>query len=172
MRTADVIWQMVKDAGVDTVFMLPGGGCSYLVDALGSSGLNIVSSLHEQGAGYEAVGYAMMKGLGVVLTTSGPGATNAVTPCWAAFADSVPLIVISGQVPTGQIAPAGMRSRGVQEAPTMDIVRPITKIAERAVSGADALELLDVLIHKAKAGRMGPCWMDVPQDVQGMEVAG
>jgi acetolactate synthase-1/2/3 large subunit len=155
---------------VDTVFYLPGGGCGPLVDALGLSSLKAVCCLHEQGAGYAAVGYAQLKGLGVCLTTSGPGSTNAVTPCLAAWLDSVPVVFISGQVMTRWASLEGMRSRGTQEGPTEAIVRPITKKVHRAGYGQGAVNALVAMIETARQGRPGPVWLDVPQDVQGEEV--
>lgn len=169
MRCADAIWEVLS-AHVDTVFYLPGGGCGTLVDALGRSGLRAVCTLHEQGAGYAAVGYAQHKGLGVCLTTSGPGATNAVTPCLAAFVDSVPVVFISGQVMRRWAALDGMRSRGTQEGPTEAIVKPITKRVHRAAYGQGAINALIAMIELAKSGRPGPVWLDIPQDVQLEEV--
>lgn len=169
MRTADSIMQILSEH-VDTVFYLPGGGCGPLVDALGQSNLRAVCTLHEQGAGYAAVGYAMLHGLGVCLTTSGPGATNAVTPCLAAWMDSVPVVFISGQVMRKWQAIDGMRCRGVQEAPIEAIVKPITKQVHRAAYGQGAINALVSMIELAKSGRPGPVWLDIPQDVQGEEV--
>src|SRR5512147_1792056 len=97
MRLADAIFERLK-AKTDTVFFVPGGGAMFLVDALGRSGLKHVSAIHEQGAGFMALGYAMATGrLGVCLTTSGPGVTNAMTACLAAWMESVPVLFISGQ---------------------------------------------------------------------------
>jgi len=152
---------------VDTVFFLPGGGANFLVDALGRSGLKAVAMLHEQGAGYAAVGYAMHKGLGVCLVTSGPGATNAITPCLAAWMDSVPVVFISGQVRTDKLAKGRQRFNGVQEGPTFAMVRPITKDAVIMQNGN--VSRIANLIELAKDRRMGPVWIDVPQDVQAME---
>lgn len=169
MRIADLIFEMVSKE-VDTVFYLPGGGCGPLVDALGQSGLKAVSCLHEQGAGFAALGYAQYKGLGVCLVTSGPGVTNALTPCLAAWLDSIPVMFISGNVPSKQFAKDGMRSLGTQEAPTIALVKPITKDAQliRGVKGARYYT--DLLITTALAGRQGPVWMDIPMEVQGMNV--
>lgn len=169
MKVADAIFERLKQE-VDTVFYLPGGGCAPLVDALGQSGLKAVCCLHEQGAGYAAVGYAQHKGFGVCLVTSGPGATNAITPCLAAWDDSVPVLFISGQVMVKWLAPKGMRSRGTQEAPTIEIVKPITKNAFMPYDGRAALAGLDGMIEIAKAGRPGPVWLDVPMDVQNEEI--
>jgi acetolactate synthase-1/2/3 large subunit len=164
MRIADAIFTRVKEE-VDTVFYLPGGGAAYLVDALGQSGLKAVACLHEQGAGFAAVGYAQHKGFGVCLTTSGPGATNAITPCLAAWLDSVPVLFISGQVMVKWLASEGMRCKGTQEAPICQIVKPITKFTAQARANI-AMQLLERCITTAKEGRQGPCWLDVPMDVQ------
>jgi acetolactate synthase I/II/III large subunit len=169
MRCADALMNVLSQY-VDTVFYLPGGGSGPLVDALGRSNLRGVCCLHEQGAGFAAVGYSMLRGLGVCLTTSGPGATNAVTPCLAAWLDSVPVVFISGQVMRKWAAAAGQRSFGVQEAPTQEIVRPITKFVHRPTSGRDAVNTLRTMILIAKNERPGPVWLDVPQDVQMEEV--
>ena len=169
MRVADAIFARLKQE-VDTVFYLPGGGSSFLVDALGQSGLKAVSCLHEQGAGFAAVGYAQIHGFGVCLTTSGPGATNAVTPCLAAWLDSVPVLFISGQVQVKWLALPGMRSRGTQEAPTIEIVRPITKMAFLPLEARDVLPDLEVAIAQSRSNRPGPCWLDVPMDVQAADV--
>lgn len=166
---AEAIWTRLQRE-VEHVFYVPGGGCGPLVDALGRSRLRAVSCLHEQGAGYAAVGYAQQRGFGVCLTTSGPGATNAVTPCLAAWLDSVPVLFISGQVMVKWLALPGMRSRGTQEGPTLDITRPITKMAVQPHNGMAALVALDTLIDRARQGRPGPVWLDMPQDVQAEEI--
>jgi acetolactate synthase-1/2/3 large subunit len=137
------------------------------VDALGQSGLQAVCCLHEQGAGFAAVGYAQHRGFGVALVTSGPGVTNIMTPCLAAWVDSVPVLFISGQVMTKWLAMPGMRSRGTQEGPTIEMVRPITKAAFMPHDPIDVLPMLDILINEAKRGRPGSVWFDVPMDIQG-----
>lgn len=168
-RCADAIMaELAKH--VDTVFYLPGGGSGPLVDALGLSGMRAVCCLHEQGAGYAAVGYAMLHGLGVCLTTSGPGATNAVTPCLAAWVDSVPVIFLSGQVMRKWTANAGQRSYGVQEAPVEQIVRPITKAVHRGAYPGGVMNALVEYIKLAQSGRPGPVWLDIPMDLAGEEV--
>lgn len=165
MNVSQAIWQRIAQE-VDTVFYLPGGGCGPLVDALGQSGIRSVVCLHEQGTGYAAVGYAQHKGFGVALVTSGPGATNIMTPCLAAWVDSVPLLVISGQVMVKWLAYDGMRSRGTQEGPTIDMVKPITKLCFMPRDPVDVSPALNLLIDEAKRGRPGPCWLDVPMDIQ------
>ncbi len=146
----------------------------FLIDALGRSNLRRVAAIHEAGAGAMALGYAMRTGrLGVCLVTSGPGATNAITPCLAAWTDSVPVLFISGQPRTQTlVGNSGLRSRGVQEAPIVEMVKPITKQAYQPETSAhDCMMALENMIRQCQSGRYGPCWLSIPQDVQGMEYA-
>lgn len=168
-RIADIIWQRIAQE-VSTVFYLPGGGCGPLVDALGQSGINAVCCLHEQAAGFSAVAYGQHKGLGVVLVTSGPGITNCMTPIATAWVDSVPLLVISGQVLTKLMALPGMRCRGPQEIDAVGITTPITKESKTVLNAVDAIETLERMISLCKDGRMGPCVMDTPMDIQNATV--
>jgi acetolactate synthase-1/2/3 large subunit len=165
MRVADVIWQRLKQE-TEVVFFLPGGGCGPLVDALGQSGLKAVSCLHEAGVGWAAVAYGQYRGLGVALVTSGPGITNCITPIAAAWVDSSPLLVISGQVMTKSLALPGMRCRGPQEIDAVGITGAITKQSKTVMTPSEALETLEEMIQLCKDGRMGPCVLDVPMDVQ------
>mgnify|MGYP001608735730 CR=1 FL=1 len=169
MRVADVIFERLKQE-VDTVFYLPGGGSGPLVDALGVSGLRAVCCLHEQSAGYAAVGFAQHHGFGVCLVTSGPGVTNAMTPCLAAWVDSVPVLFISGQVMVKWLALPGMRSRGTQEGPTIEMVKPITKSAVQPKGKIGVVDTLGAMIVFAKKDRPGPVWLDIPQDIQAANV--
>lgn len=168
-RVADAIFERLKRE-VDAVFYIPGGLAADLVDALGYSGLQAVCCLAEQGAGFAAVAYAQHRGFGVCLTTSGPGATNAMTPCLAAWMDSVPVLFISGQVAVSWLAEPGMRSRGTQEGKTIDMVTPITKAAFMPRHPDDVMPMLNILIDEAKSGRPGGVWLEVPQDIQAAKV--
>jgi len=176
MKTSDAIFGILKDY-VDTVFYVPGGGAMHLVDSLGRSGLNAVACLHEQGAGYAAIGYAMARNsLGVCLVTSGPGATNAITPCAAAWTDSAPVLFISGQARSDTlIGDTGLRTRGIQEVDIIPMVKGITKQSAQAgtsgkVSGRLLGFLFTSMIETALANRPGPCWLSIPLDVQAEEV--
>jgi acetolactate synthase-1/2/3 large subunit len=169
MRVADAIFQRLEQE-VDTVFLVPGGGAMYLVDALGRSELHYVAAIHEQGAGFMAIGYAMLKGLGVCLVTSGPGVTNAITACLAAWTDSVPVLFISGQARSDTLAPLGMRTMGVQEGPTIAVVQAITKLSWEPLTPQDVMMNIDNMVDLCQRERKGPCWLSVPQDVQGMEI--
>lgn len=169
MRVADAIFQRVAQE-TDTVYTVPGGGTMFLVDALGRSGLRYVAAIHEQGAGLMALGHAMLTGFGCCLVTSGPGVSNAITACLAAWTDSIPVLFISGQARSDTIAPAGMRSMGVQEAPTIAMVQGITKLSIEFQQYWTIYEHMTMLIGSCKSHRPGPCWLSVPQDVQGMEI--
>lgn len=169
MRVADTIFQRLKSE-TDTVYMIPGGGAMYLIDAVGRSGLRVVSAIHEQGAGYMAIGHAMAsRRLGVCLVTSGPGATNALTACLAAWTDSIPVLFISGQARTEAMR-TNTRARGLQYADIVNITKPMTKLSCEPITAAGAIDALNSMIELCLSGRRGPCWLSVPQDVQGEEV--
>jgi acetolactate synthase-1/2/3 large subunit len=168
MRTADKIFERLSQY-TDTVYLVPGGGAMFLVDAAGRSGLRVVSTIHEQGAGLAAVGHAMVNGFGVCLVTSGPGVTNAMTACLAAWTDSVPVLFISGQART-EAMKGNTRSKGLQYVDTVRMTKPITKESYEPQGGMDALLALDHMIAVCMDGRRGPCWLSVPQDVQAVEV--
>ncbi len=168
MNTSEAIWQIVKQY-TDTVYFVPGGGAAFLVDALGRSGLKHISALHEQGAGFMAIGHAMAtNGLGVCLVTSGPGATNAITPCAAAWMDSVPVLFISGN---SNLHPnKDLRVRGVQAVDIIPVFYHITKWAHRPKTYWDAYDMLNDHLGYTWQDRPGPCWLDVPLNVQSEEV--
>jgi len=171
MRVADAVWQTLKQY-TDCVFMLPGGGAMHLVDALGRSGLRYVPMLHEQGAALAACGYAGISGkLGVVLVTSGPGATNAITGCATAWTDSFPVLFLSGQTAKSQFSDK-VRTSGVQSVNIVPVVKPITKRAYQLIfgnhmNGQDVRDDIHELAQLCMEGRPGPCWLDIPVDVQG-----
>ena len=144
----------------------------YLVDALGRSNLTYVAALHEQGAGYMAIGYSMAtKNLGACLVTSGPGSTNVLSACAAAWMDSIPILFISGQAKsTTLVGSSNMRTKGVQEVDIIPLVTPITKLAWQADGVESLLCMLERMIATCKDRRPGPCWLSIPLDVQGMEV--
>lgn len=166
---ADQIIDEVAQAGVRHVFLIPGGGSMYLVDALGRHPkLEAIAMLHEQGASIAAEAYAQCSGnLGVLLVTTGPGGTNALTGVAAAFLDSTPLLVISGQVKTADSAiGTGLRQLGFQEIDIVEMARPVTKFSERVTRADDAVSVIRRAITVAKEGRPGPVWVDVPLDIQ------
>ncbi len=154
------------------VFLLTGGGAMWLNDAICKSKLDYTCALHEQGAGYMAYGYAHMTNqLGVCMVTTGPGGTNAVTPCLAAWMDAMPVLFISGQAQTNQlIGESGMRYRGAQECDIVSIVEPITKYAVTVKDPSKIKVILGAAIYAATHGRKAPVWVDIPLDIQSAEI--
>jgi acetolactate synthase-1/2/3 large subunit len=172
MRIADLIFKCLEGK-VSCIYMVPGGGSMYLVDALGLSSIRYVSAIHEQGAGFMAIGHAMaIDDLGVCLVTSGPGSTNVLTATAAAWVDSIPILFISGQAKSSSLVGSSqMRSRGVQEIDIIPIVKPITKIAwQLEESYLDIPDIMDSLVYSCLSERRGPCWLSIPLDLQGMEL--
>ena len=152
--------------------MLVGGGSMHLNDAIGKSKITYACALHEQGVGYMALGYAQVKNqLGLCVVTTGPGATNAITPCLAAWMDSVPVLFVSGQVQTKYlVGESGLRYKGTQE---VDIISMVEHITKYSVTVKDPLKIklyLGAAIHAAMTGRKAPVWLDIPLDIQSAEI--
>ena len=163
MTGAEMVIQALIDQGVDTIFGYPGGAVLPIYDALfQQTKIKHILVRHEQGATHAAEGYARSTGKpGVVLVTSGPGATNAVTGMTDALMDSIPLVVLTGQVPTFMIG-----NDAFQEADTVGITRPCTK-HNWLVKETDKLSgVIHQAFHVAKSGRPGPVLVDIPKDVQ------
>ncbi|MEL7177948.1 MAG: thiamine pyrophosphate-binding protein, partial [Pseudomonadota bacterium] len=163
MTGAKMVVQALKDQGVDTVFGYPGGAVLPIYDEIfQQNDIKHILVRHEQGATHAAEGYARATGKpGVVLVTSGPGATNAVTGLTDALMDSIPIIVLTGQVPTFMIG-----SDAFQEADTVGITRPCTK-HNWLVKETDNLSgVIHEAFHVATSGRPGPVLVDIPKDVQ------
>ena len=160
---AQMVVRALIDQGVDTIFGYPGGAVLPIYDALfGEERLRHVLVRHEQGAAHAAEGYARSTGKpGVVLVTSGPGATNAVTGIVDALMDSIPLVVLTGQVATHLIG-----SDAFQEADTVGITRPCTKHNYLVKRIEDLPHVLHEAFHIATTGRPGPVVVDIPKDIQ------
>ncbi|WP_299840020.1 acetolactate synthase 3 large subunit [uncultured Paracoccus sp.] len=163
MTGAKMVIEALRDQGVDTVFGYPGGAVLPIYDEIfQQNDITHVLVRHEQGAVHMAEGYARSTGKpGVVLVTSGPGATNAVTGLTDALLDSIPLVVISGQVPTFLIG-----TDGFQEADTVGITRPCTKHNWLVKDTAQLSQTIHKAFHVATSGRPGPVLIDIPKDVQ------
>ncbi|EEB72082.1 acetolactate synthase 3 large subunit [Phaeobacter italicus] len=163
MTGAKMVVQALKDQGVDTVFGYPGGAVLPIYDEIFlQNDIRHILVRHEQGAVHAAEGYARSTGKpGVVLVTSGPGATNAVTGLTDALLDSIPLVVLTGQVPTFMIG-----SDAFQEADTVGITRPCTKHNWLVKDTEKLAGTLHEAFHVATAGRPGPVLIDIPKDVQ------
>ncbi|CAE7594917.1 ilvI [Symbiodinium microadriaticum] len=163
MTGADIVIKALKDQGVDTIFGYPGGAVLPIYDALfQQNDIRHVLVRHEQGAVHAAEGYARSTGKpGVVLVTSGPGATNAVTGLTDALMDSIPLVCLTGQVPTPLIG-----NDAFQEADTVGITRPCTKHNWLVKDTADLARVMHEAFYVATNGRPGPVVIDIPKDVQ------
>lgn len=163
MTGAEMVIQALIDQGVESIFGYPGGAVLPIYDELFQQDqIQHVLVRHEQGAGHAAEGYARSTGkVGVMLVTSGPGATNAVTPLQDALMDSIPLVCISGQVPTTLIG-----SDAFQECDTIGITRPCTKHNWLVKDVNDLSRVLHEAFHVASTGRPGPVVVDIPKDIQ------
>src|SRR6056297_150755 len=163
MTGAQMVVQALKDQGVEVVFGYPGGAVLPIYDEVFQQNeIRHVLVRHEQGAVHAAEGYARSTGkVGVALVTSGPGATNAVTGLTDALMDSIPIIVLSGQVPTFMIG-----NDAFQEADTVGITRPCTKHNWLVKETEKLSDVLHQAFHVAKSGRPGPVLVDIPKDVQ------
>ncbi|MGG7565527.1 acetolactate synthase 3 large subunit [Rhodovulum sp. DZ06] len=163
MTGAQIVVQALKDQGVDTVFGYPGGAVLPIYDEIfKDNGIRHILVRHEQGAAHAAEGYARSTGKpGVVLVTSGPGATNAVTGLTDALLDSIPIVCLSGQVPTFLIG-----NDAFQEADTVGITRPCTKHNWLVKETDQLADTIHQAFHVATTGRPGPVLIDIPKDVQ------
>ncbi|QIE42057.1 acetolactate synthase 3 large subunit [Meridianimarinicoccus aquatilis] len=163
MSGAKMVVQALKDQGVEVVFGYPGGAVLPIYDEIfQQEEIQHILVRHEQGAVHAAEGYARSTGKpGVALVTSGPGATNAVTGLTDALMDSIPIIVLSGQVPTFMIG-----NDAFQEADTVGITRPCTKHNWLVKDTQDLSNVIHQAFHVATSGRPGPVLVDIPKDVQ------
>jgi len=163
MTGAQMVVQALKDQGVEVVFGYPGGAVLPIYDEIFQQNqIRHILVRHEQGATHMAEGYARSTGKpGVVLVTSGPGATNAVTGITDALMDSIPLVVLTGQVPTFMIG-----SDAFQEADTVGITRPCTKMNWLVKDTAELSATIHQAFRVATTGRPGPVLIDIPKDVQ------
>src|SRR5216110_3614254 len=169
MNGADMIVQVLADEGVDTIFGYSGGAILPTYDAVfryneshPEKNLRLIVPATEQGAGFMASGYARSSGrVGVSLVTSGPGATNSVTPVRDCQADSVPVVFITGQVPR-----AAMGTDAFQEAPVFNIMAACAKNVFLVTDEAKVEITMRTAFHIARSGRPGPVVVDIPRDVQ------
>jgi acetolactate synthase-1/2/3 large subunit len=163
MTGAEMVIEALADQGVEHLFGYPGGAVLPIYDALfQQKKVTHILVRHEQGAVHAAEGYARSTGkVGCVLVTSGPGATNAVTGITDALCDSIPLVVITGQVPTHLIG-----NDAFQECDTVGITRPCTKHNYLVKNVADLAQVLHEAFHIARSGRPGPVVVDIPKDIQ------
>jgi acetolactate synthase-1/2/3 large subunit len=166
MRAVDALMECLKAEGVDVVFGLPGGANLPTYDALVNGGIRHILVRHEAGGGHAAEGYAKATGkVGVAFATSGPGATNLITPITDAMMDSVPCVFITGQVRTELLG-----TDGFQEADTIGITMPIVKHSIMIQSPQELPRAIHEAFYIARSGRPGPVLVDIPMDLSRAEI--
>ena len=163
---ADMLLRSLHDEGVELIFGYPGGAALHIYDAIfRQDKIDHILVRHEQGATHAADGYARATGRpGVVLVTSGPGATNAVTGIATAFMDSIPMVVISGQVASHLIG-----TDAFQETDMIGISRPVVKHSYTIFDAEDIPRIIKEAFHVATSGRPGPVVIDIPKDMTAPE---
>src|SRR5271155_2327915 len=176
MKLSDYIVGRLADWGVRHIFLVTGGGAMHLNDSIGKEPrIQYVCNHHEQASAMAAESYARISGQpGVVNVTTGPGGINALNGVFGAWTDSIPMLIVSGQVKRETCMRAlgitGMRQLGDQEA---DIIAMVANITKYAVPIDDPLSIryhLERAWHLAQSGRPGPCWLDIPVDVQAASI--
>jgi acetolactate synthase I/II/III large subunit len=166
MRAVDAIMECLKAEGVEHVFGIPGGANLPTYDALYDAGVRHIQCRHEQGAGHAAEGYAKASGrVGVALATSGPGATNLITPITDAMMDSVPTVFLTGQVRTDLLG-----TDGFQEADIHGMTMPVVKHSLMIQDPRDIPRAIHEAFHIARTGRPGPVLVDIPQDLSRADI--
>ena len=172
MKVAEYVVSYLQNKGIKDIFMLSGGFCLPLVDAVANSEINYVCNLHEQAAAICAEAYGQYTNLpGVCMVTAGPGSTNTITGVASAWLDSIPMIVLSGQVQKRDIrGDRKVRQIGFQEIDIVSVVDSITKYAVTVSNPADIRYIVGKAWAKATTGRKGPVWIDIPLDIQSAEV--
>jgi acetolactate synthase-1/2/3 large subunit len=166
MRAVDALMECLKAEGVDVVFGLPGGANLPTYDAFYDAGIRHILVRHEAGGGHAAEGYAKATGkVGVSLATSGPGATNLITPITDAMMDSVPVVFITGQVRTDLLG-----TDGFQEADTIGITLPVVKHSFMIQHPLEIPRTIHEAFHIARTGRPGPVVVDIPQDLSRADI--
>ncbi len=163
---AQILMEVLKEEGVKTIFGFPGGAVIDIYDELAKTDIHHVLVRHEQGAVHAADGYARASGgVGVVLVTSGPGATNTVTGIASAYMDSIPIVIFTGQVPTQLIG-----NDAFQEVDIVGITRPCTKHNYLVRDTKDLARIVKEAFYIAQSGRPGPVLIDIPKNVAATKI--
>jgi acetolactate synthase-1/2/3 large subunit len=174
IKVTDYIAQRLSEEGVRTVFGMSGGAAVHLFDSFRSHpNIDVVATTHEQAAAMAADGYARVSGrIGVAISTSGPGATNLLTGVCCSYYDSIPTLLITGQVARHRLrGDLGVRQLGFQETDVVSIFKSVTKFARQVDNAEELPDLLDYAIATACEGRQGPVLIDLPDDVQRQVIA-
>lgn len=176
IKASDYIFNFLLSKGIDTIFSVSGGAAAHLLNSVRDKPFKFVCNYHEQACAMSSEGYARLANKpACVLVTNGPGSSNTITGVLGAYQDSIPMIVISGQVPANQSLTSlpeeiQLRQLGVQECNIIEMVKPITKYAIQ-VTDPDTLQYhLETAYELATTGRQGPVWLDIPLNVQNSKI--
>lgn len=169
IKVSDYVIKRLEETGAKHMFMLPGGGAMHLNDSLGNSKkIKFITCLHEQACAIAAEAYARVtNSIGLLMVTTGPGGTNALTGVAGAYLESTPMFVVSGQVKRADmINGQGVRQQGMQELDIISVVRSMTKYAALVDDPMMIRYHIERALYEAATGRKGPVWLDIPLDVQ------
>lgn len=170
VKLARFVAQWLYEQGIGYVFCVSGGASLHLIHGIAEQeGITYVPTQSEQGAGFAADAYARLNGIGCALATSGPGATNLITPIAASYYDSVPVLYLTGQVATFRLS-KGVRQFGFQETPIVEMVQRVTKFAKTVMKPLEILATLQEAMWHAQEGRKGPVLVDIPDDIQRAQI--
>lgn len=175
IKVSDYIFNFLKTKNIDTVFSVSGGAAAHLLNSVAEKNFNYVCNYHEQACAMAAEGYyRIAKKPACVLVTNGPGSINTLTGVAGAYQDSIPMIILSGQVPVsqtlGSMSNLALRQLGVQECDIISLVKPITKYAKQITDPDDVVSCLEEAYLQATTGRKGPVWLDIPLDIQSAKI--
>lgn len=172
MKLSDYVIEFIEKQNVRDIFLLSGGGMMHLLDSLArNEKLHPYYNLNEQATSICADAYAQYTNeMSVCMVTTGPGGTNAITGVVSAYQDSTPMLVVSGQVKTADLAPAGVRVYGAQEVDITGLVKKVTKYAVTVKNAEEIRYHLEKAVYLATHGRRGPVWIDIPLDVQAADI--
>lgn len=173
IKVSDFVVQFLVERNIDTIFLVSGGGIMHLVDSVGKNAdMRYYCNYHEQACAHSAEAYSRVTGkVGACLVTTGPGGTNALSGVASAWVDSIPILVLSGQVRRDLIADySKIRQKGPQEGNVVEMAKSVTKYAVTILDPRSVRYELEKALYLAVSGRPGPVWLDFPLDVQGAEV--
>jgi len=171
IKVSDYIFDFLKSKEIDTIFSVSGGAAAHLLNSVSERNFNYICNYHEQACAMAAEGYARIANKpACVLVTNGPGSTNTITGVVGAYQDSIPMIIISGQVPVNQslssLENIRLRQLGVQECDIISMVKNITKYAVQITDPKTVAYHIAMAYNEATTNRMGPVWLDIPLDIQ------
>lgn len=167
VKVSDYIFYYLQNKDIKTTFSVTGGAAAHLFESIRNSEINCVFNYHEQACAMSAEGYARITNKpALVLVTNGPGSSNTITGVLGAYQDSIPMFIISGQVPTSQTIEGELRQLGVQELDIISVVKSITKYSAQIRKADEIKYHLDRAYFECMNNRKGPVWLDIPLDIQ------